>query len=279
MWYYTPMLHDIYRYFVRRPFLSIFFLVFLYCTPLFMYPDNFKIDVVISFIFVGLFYAFTKNLFISLFIPFTISTFFLAAAKTYVFQYASPLEYIYETLPDGIFEVISITVGDILSIVLILFFIRERWTRQVNHLTTILNTPILLWIICCWLIYLTISLISSFARSMYPAFSINMLLQYGKIFIFVIGIVYLYMIEKKSNLFFIALLAFLFFQSAVGIAQFTQSLSSYGSAEKVQTIDQEEIDYFSRIQGISLHANAHAFVVTLLATLTFPFVLKTKNTH
>jgi hypothetical protein len=272
------MLRGIYKFFERRSSLSIFILVFFYNIFLFTYPDNFKLDVVVSCIFVGLFYLFTKNLFLSLFIPFTVSSFFLSAAKMYVFQYASPLEYTSELTPNGIFESVSITIGDIFGIMLILYFIRERWIYPYsNHLTKLLNTPLVLQIFCCWLMYFAISLFSSMQRSMYPTFSIDMLWQYGKIFIFLIGIVYLYTKLRKSNLYFVVLLAFLFFQNSVGIIQLTRSISSYGASVENQTIDVEENTDFSRIQGISMHANAHALAIALLAVLTFPYVLKHKK--
>src|SRR3972149_7873836 len=120
------MQHRVNAYLGRHLQISVFLLVFLYCTILYLSPDSFKFGVAIALLFIGIVYILTKNLFASLFIAFLVSSQFFFPAKTYQFEYASPAEYIYELLPNGIFESIAITLADVCSGLMIIYFVKVK---------------------------------------------------------------------------------------------------------------------------------------------------------
>lgn len=276
----NSLLHTIVDYFKKQTVLSVFLISLFYCIILYSNPGNFKSGLIISFIFIALYYFIIKNFFTSLFLTFTISSFFLFPAKTYTFEYAAAREYIYENLPEGIFENITFTISDMFGLLLIMYFIRERLKQYGNSrrklLITLLNSPVVTAILIAWYIYFSISLFSSLYYSAFSVFSVNVLAQYGKMVIIYLGIIYIFYKEPHhSKLIYATLLGLLLFQATLGSLQFAQNLTSFGANKQLQNPDTEQSTFFPRdIGGISMHANNHAFAVTILTILTLPFVLK-----
>lgn len=272
------MIKTVLNYLKRNRIVLIFILSLLYSYVLYSIPDNFRLGVIITVFFGIFYYIATNSFFASIFILFFLSSFFLAPAKTYMFEYASAKEYTYELLPEGIFETISINVSDLCGVLLIVYFVYTRikifLKSENDSLIKIFNTPTTIGVLFAWFIYFSISLYSSLYYSFSPTFSLNVLTQYGKMVVMFLGILFIeYKTRHRSQLIYILLISVLLFQGVVGGLQFAKNLTSHGANEKTQALDTEQKTDFSRIEGITFHANNHGLIMALLVILTLPFAI------
>jgi hypothetical protein len=278
------MLASVLRYFQKNVNISVLLLTFTYCTILFLYPDNFKFGIGISFFFFGLLYLLTKDIFVSLLAILLSSSFFLSPAKTHTFEYASPREYVYPIFKEGIFSKISISISDFYGMFLLLWFLSQRLKQLIyprlrtSSILALINNPYVTLVLVAWFIYFSFSLFSIVNYSVFPAFSLSLLVQYFKVVPLFLGIVYLFM--KKRELvrtFFTILLTILLFVSVIGAVQFMKSFTTYGQSELTISYDVEESTGFTRIKGLSDHPNAHAFATVILLWIVLPFVIQSRN--
>lgn len=277
----------LFAFITKNNFSSVFILSLLYCIYIFLFPDNFKAGLLVTFCLTGALYLLTKNLFISFFISFLLSSQFFLPAKNYLFEYASSSEYAYELLPSGIFESLAINISDILSLFLVLYFIRNKLVNiftnamridQVKFRSALEYGPIIVSL-TSWLIYIILSLYSSINYSFYPAYSINVILQYGKMIVMFLCVVYLFSTKKQlTKLFYIALLSMLLFQSFMGLFQFSTNLRTQWVDYK-PIIDVEQKTNFFRVGGAIGDPNAYALFLGILLVVTFPFVIKHRYEH
>lgn len=274
------LIRTIWLYSKNNRVVAVFLLSLFYCITLYMNPDDVKAGLLISLIYMAGFYVVTGGFFSALLFTFALSVFFLFPAKTYEFLYAFAREYVYETIPDGIFENITFAVSDALGILLVLYYVRERLHQQGRRgkkiFISMMNSPTVTTILVSWFIYFAFSLFSSLYYSAFPAFSVNVLAQYGKMVVLFLGTVYLHYKEpNRANLLYAVLLGLLLFQGGLGSMQFMQNLTSFGTIKQLQNLDTEQSTIFSRVDigGISMHANNHAFSIAVLLLLTLPFVL------
>lgn len=266
---------------------SIFILSLLYGMFLYQFPENFKLSVVVTILFIGLLCILTKNLFISIFVCLLVSSQFFLPAKNYPFEYASSREYVYELFPNGIFESIAINISDICSLFLVLYFIRNKavefFTKTIrveqSRFHSILESKPIVISLTSWLVYIILSLYSSINYSFNPAFSINLVAQYGKMIVIFLGVLYLFSSKSRFiNLFYIILLSMLLFQIFMGLQQFSTNITTQWVDYK-PIIDVEQKTNFFRIGGPVGDPNAYALVLVILFIITVPFVLKHKHEH
>jgi O-antigen ligase len=251
-------------------------LLLMYCSFLYKFPDDFKVGLVVTMVFIALLHYVIRNLFLSILIVFIASASFLFPAKTYTFEYASPSLYRYELLPRGIVESITFSISDVLGFSLVLLFIRQRVSDKL--FIAVLNRPVVTAIIASWFVYYACSLYASINYSVFPIFSVDVLMLSGKMVLVFIGIIYLFSMREKNSFFiYIVLLSILLFQSLVGIVQFGTSFSSSGAIEQKILLDVEENIGFSRVSGISFHPNSHALTTSLLMLFTLPYVVREKG--
>jgi len=249
---------------------------------LFAVGENFKFAVIAALLMVTLYYLVTKNLFVSLFSAFLASAPFLTPAKQYEFEYASASEYVFTQWPNGIISSIKLTISNLLGILIVLFILLEVIKRIIqsqrlitNPFVIMLNLPLFKFISFCWLGYFSVSLYSSLYHSFYPEYSLYLLFEYSKLLIGFIGIIYLFVTKTKSVKYtYIVLLTMLLFQNIVGFFQFVTSL---GNNNNLYTQDAEENIPFARIDGISFHANIHAFIILMLLILILPYIAKRRG--
>ena len=245
----------------------VFILSFLYCIFIFLYHDSFKLGFLVSIGLCLLFYWIIRDVFVSLFSVFMLSSFFLFPSKNYTFLYASPLEYHYELLPMGIYETLSVGIAEIFGLFLLFYFIRERITN--SFFVETLNNHLVLGILASWFVYYAFSIYSSLQFSVFPGYSLNLLMLSGKMILVFLGIVYLFVFRYRiRDVFFVILLSVLLFQNIVGVRQFIFNLSPSGSALGSLQVDVEERTNFRRVQGASDHPNTHAFTVSLLCIIS-----------
>lgn len=262
---------------IKKTNASVFSLSIVYCICLLIFENSFKVAPVVAVGFVLGLYILTKDFFISLFTIFVLSSFFLLPAKIYRFEYESASQYVYELLKEGLFDNITIDIADLCNIALFIWFIRERIVGS-KSFSRVLNTNIVILVLCSWFVYFSFSFFSVLNYSILPAFSFNLLLKYSKILSVFLGSVYFLVVKKsKQSIFFTTLISVLVFQSVIGILQFSNSLTIYGQSEKLPSLDTEERTGFSRVKGISNHPNTHALTTILLCLMVLPFLLKEKG--
>lgn len=270
------------QYLKYKPDILVAIITLAFYLLLFAIGENFKLAAIAALLIVVLYYLVTKNLFFSLFAAFLASVPFLLPAKQYEFEYASTSEYVFDQWPNGIIRSINLTTSNLLVILIVLFFLLEMVKRIVHiqrrssHPFVIMfHLPLFKFISLCWLGYFSISLYSSLYYSFYPAYSLYMLFEKSKLFIGFIGIIYLFVTKTKSVIYiYIVLLTMLLFQNIVGFSQFFTSL---GYNNSLYTQDVEENIPFARIDGISFHANIHAFIILMLLILVLPYITKRRG--
>jgi hypothetical protein len=270
------MLQSIDRYIRIHNSTAVLVLAVMYSAVLYVFPDSFKFAVVCAFVFTTLFYWIVRDFFMSLFIIFTLSAFFLFPSKNYSFVYAYPFEYTYELLPTGLIATIVITVSDIFGLFLGLYFIRERIMNR--QFTKMLNRPLIIGVGVVWFIYYAFSLFSALNYSPFPSYSLSLLAQSGRMALVFIGIVYLFGQKRRYvHLLYITLLSVLLFQSVVGIKQFFYKVSPSGATQQMLSSDIEERTDFPRVRGVMEHPNTNAFGLAIMSIVSVPFVLKRKK--
>lgn len=268
----------------RNPGLLIAVVTLMFYLLLFALRYNFKLATIVTLLTVTLYYLITKNLFFSLFSAFLVSAPFLIPAKQYEFEYASASEYTSHLLPQGIIRSINLTTSNVLG-VLIMWFLLLMVIKRIVHterpapnpFVVMLNLPLFKFVSFCWLGYFIISLYSSLYYSLLPNYSLYLLFEDSKLFIGFIGIIYLAVTKTgafKFKYVYIVLLTMLLFQNAVGFSQFITSL---GYNYALYSGDIEENIPLARIEGISYHANLHAFIILLLFALVLPYIAKRKR--
>lgn len=251
---------------------------------------NFRAGIIFLVPCVLLFYFFTKNFLFSLFLVFIITTQYTLLAKVYTFQVFAPEEYIYELLPNGIFENFSITLSDLMGVAVLFFFLREAirslfgGTRQRRKFQSlfikIFRSYTALMALTSWVIESLLSIYSSMYFSFYPTFSTILALQISKMILMAFFMVYFFVqnhILQKS--FFYVIAGIVLFYSGLGIKQFFTE-SAPGSVTNDPTFSfvvPEENVLFKRVQGIAGHPNQYAFSVLFFLIVIFPLLAKERR--
>jgi hypothetical protein len=248
----------------------------LYSGFFLLFPENFKVMVAASILFLGLFFLVTRSLFTALFTMFLLSSFFYFPVKRYELQLTGPLPFAETKFQGGILAVFGLAISDIYALWIGFFLLRSRLhkNREKKPVVYLYRKPLVYLSIAAWLTYFTVSFISSLTRSFFPVFSVIVVLQSMKLLIMVAALIHLLGGPKKSFKFLVLpLKSLLLVQGVVSLLNFTNF--DYHFLLKPDRPDIESGSLLlPRTMGIIGHGNQDALLTAVLLLLTLPFLLK-----
>lgn len=264
--------------FKKHKSIVVLLLLLLYHLYLFSYPENFKLAFLVSIFVSILVYLATNNFFFSLFSVYSISLPLKVPAKQYPFLYASPLEYQYEALPDGLFDDTYVTISTIWGAFLVFFYINRflhhvllKKTRDTVAFASLFAKHIVSLSLLSWILYFSLSFIGSSLHSFNPFFSINYLLHESNTIIVFISMLYLFLVETNGAYYFcLTLLANIAFHGLIGVSQIFHLFSEQNYLHNRLTIDPEQKVLFRRIGGL-LGPNQNAYFMAISSFMLLPF--------
>lgn len=244
---------------------------------LFMNPDNFKLGMLVSMIASFSLYAVTRNFFFSLFAVYFVTLPLKTPAKQYPFLYASPIEYIYDPIPDGIFDFSYYTVSTIWGWFLLLFFAnRAAWLsvrnapRDAVRFISLLGNRNIVIPLLSWIVYFLLSAHGSLLNSFNPYYSLNYLVHESNIIIIYLCMIYLLFVADRGWYYLhLVLLSSIAFHGFIGLSQVFNLFSQENQLYNRLLIEPEQKLLFQRISGI-LGPNQHAYLMALYGILLIP---------
>lgn len=243
--------------------LSLFSFIALY-----QLTENFKL-VFIIIILLFIFYLYClKSLFLSLYLLFFVTSFFLSPGKFYSFLVIPAGKVIIEPyFSQGLSDGFGFVASDFIAIALVFFFVWKffKKTAKLQSINTLFKNDLstaLLSLGC----FFVVGLYSAFFTSLNRTFSIVNLLQYQKIFIFLLATIYLLKKYSQGKVILekliVSTLVFNFFLSFLQLLGHLDSTfhSSLNLESSVQPDDQS---FLPRIKGIFLASNELALFLSI----------------
>jgi len=248
-----------------------------YLFYLLKFPDSYTFGIIAASVTTAAVYIITGNFFFALFSIYSLSIPFKVPAKQYHFLYASAAEYQYEPLPDGIFDSIYFTISTAWGVLLGLFFINRLFhvvilkTRHLVGFGSLLVNPLVFSPLLAWVVYFFLSTLGSTIFSFNPSFSINYLMHEGNIIIIFIGMLYLFLVEKKGAYYFtLILLTNITFHGLLGILQILRLFSEQSYIQGRPVADIEQSLLVRRVGGL-IGPNPQAYLMTISLLMLLPF--------
>lgn len=243
--------------------LFIFAMSLFYVLGLFLLSDSFKFATSFSFICFSIFIFISNDLKTSLVIMMFLSGLFFLPAKYQLIEIASNSEIKHDLLPYGAFDYYGLTTSDIFALFLLLDIV-----FHIQNIRKYLNIRNLFFVftLISWLLLFFSTIYSSLYYSFFPEFSIFFSIQTLKILLLFLGIYQIKKEKRNYEFFSIAALGLILFQLILGCFQFLFSSTQLflGNMVSLSLTIPEEDTFFSRIWGISYHANQHAINISLL---------------
>lgn len=263
---------------------AVLSILICYLFYLLKYPESYKLGIIASMATTAAVYAVTGNFFFSLFSVYSLSLPFKVPAKQYHFLYASPTEYQYELLPDGVFDNSYFTISTLWGALLVLYYVNQffhyvllKKTTNITFFISLFRTPIVYLSLFSWSIYFFLSFIGSLTFSFNPSYSINYLVHESNIIVIYIGVLYLFLVEKKGGYYFsLILLASITFHGLIGVSQILRLFTEQNYIQNVPIIDAEQRLLFQRINGV-LGPNRHAYLIAIYSLMLLPLTRFIKN--
>lgn len=248
-----------------------------YLSYLLRYPDSFTLGVIASLVTSVLLYLITGNFFFSLFSVYSLALPFRVPAKQYHFLFASPQEYQYEPLPDGIFDNSYFTISTVWGTLLALFYVNRifhyiffKKSTATTTFVSVLRKPLVFLTLSSWSIYFFLSFFSSLFFSFNPSYSLNYLLHEGNIAIAYIGMLYLFLVQKEGEYyFFLILISNITFYGIIGASQILHLFTEQSYVHSLPIVDAEQRILFRRINGV-FGPNGHAYLITIFSIMFLP---------
>lgn len=266
-----------FRHFIQHTSASykVIILTGLYMLILYFIPLDFKIGFVSSLLFAFFLFTVTRNLFLSLFIIFLASSQFVSPAKSYPFELISSGEYIYELLPNGIFETINITITDLFAYFLMIFLIKTTIAYTFRNIIMLVH-PAITMSVMAFLFHIFLSLYSTLYLSPFPLFSLITLLHHGELAIAALSVIHLLNNHKNFSFLYFSLIVSFFVQCTIGVIQLFNTLMATSLQIGAPTLDAEQTVPIMRSGGVG-DPNSHGLVVAVLFSLIFPYALSVRN--
>ena len=239
--------------------------MFFLCWAYTLFPENFKLATIFTFLIIFLLNFINKNIFLTTFIVYIVNLLFLEPGKYFSFLMIEGKGLAFEPLRDvGLIDAYGFTVSDLLALFLSLFIFRKT-----AHFLLFNKKIHIYWydkvVVISFLIYFLISFYSSRFFSFDFFFSFIHLIQYSKMLLSYVFISYLIRGNKKGRkIISYIILGLVLFNFTLSFGQFILGIFSIGSSnqEVFSYHLPEEDSLFIRPFGAFLHSNQLGFMIT-----------------